>query len=78
MNIVIALLYGLYVWMSFIFFSKAIDGNVWMAMGLGPVIVSGGAVVLLILDWGLCWVGEKLDRVMDRRRSYDSNPVEKL
>jgi hypothetical protein len=62
MHVVPACLYGLSIWLPWILYTAATGGRVWLAVVLGPFIVSGAAGGLLLLDWLVSRLCDRLER----------------
>jgi hypothetical protein len=53
-NVVIAGLYAVTLWLSLLAYLLIIDGPWHLALLAGPLFISGGVVALLLLDAALC------------------------
>lgn len=62
MHILLAFLYGLSIWLPYILYTAATQGSVWLAIALGPLIVSGAAAGLILLEYVISRVCDRLER----------------
>lgn len=66
MHILTASLFGFAIWLPFILYTAATSGSVLLAVALGPVIVSGAAGGLILLEWAVdrltAWLDERPQR----------------
>lgn len=54
MNVVIATFYGLTIWFSAIAYTIITEGPWGWVLLAGPLIVSGAAMFLMLVDWVVC------------------------
>lgn len=62
MHILPATLYGLSIWLPWILYTAATQGRVWLAVALGPLIVSGAAGALLLVEYAIHRACDRMER----------------
>lgn len=68
MHCLIAILYGLAIWLALVLYTAATHGDLVLVTALGPFIVSGAALGLMALDAAIAWLVDRADAAEEGHR----------